>query len=217
MSDNPLISVIIPTYNEANTLPSALLSISSDAIAVEILVVDCGSSDDTAKLAEEAGAVFLVSPLRQRAAQMNMGTRTAKGDILLFLHADTCLPAGALEKVAESMENPRVAGGAFCRRFVHPSFFLKFTCLLADWRLRLFGWSFGDQGIFVRKSLFQEIGGFPEIDLFEDLEFSRHLAESGKVIALSPPVLSSGRRFGRNPFRRTIQDLILTWKYLRKT
>ena len=109
-----------------------------------------------------------------------------------------------------------MAGGAFFRRFNHPSLFLKFTCALADWRLRLFGWSLGVQGIFVKKSLFQQIGGFPEWDLFEDLEFSRRLVKFGKVVALGPPILTSGRRFGRNPIRRTIEDLILTWKYLIK-
>ncbi len=207
----------MPTHNEAASLPHALSSLSGENVKVEILVVDGGSSDQTQNLASEAGARLLISPLRQRAAQMNMGARAACGEILLFLHADTRLPAHALEKIHSCMAKTETVGGAFCRRFDHPSLFLKLTCLLADLRLRLFGWSFGDQGIFVRKSIFEELGGFPEIELFEDLEFSRRLAQRGNTAILSPPILTSGRRFGRNPVRKTLQDLILTWKYLRKS
>ncbi len=209
--------MIIPTFNEADSLPDTLRSISSEANEVEILVVDCGSADETAKLVEKAGAVFLSSSVCQRAAQMNLGARAAHGEILLFLHADTPLPARALENIISHMAKADVAGGAFCRRFDHPSLFLKFTCLLADWRLRWFGWSLGDQGIFVRKFVFEEIGGFPEIDIFEDLEFSRRLAKKGKTAALSPAILTSGRRFGQNPVRKTFQDIMLTWKYLNGT
>ena len=215
MPENFSISIIMPTLNEAASLPHALGSLSDENVTVEILVVDGGSSDQTQNLAKEAGARLLISPLRQRAAQMNMGAHAARGEILFFLHADTRLPANALEKINACMAKPETVGGAFCRRFDHISLFLKFTCLLADLRLRWFGWSFGDQGIFVRKSIFEEMGGFPEIDLLEDMSFSRRLAQRGKTAILNPPILTSGRRFGRNPIRKTFQDILLTWKYLK--
>ncbi len=217
MPETLSISIVIPTYNESASLPDTLHCLSRAAAPLEIIVVDAGSSDQTRSLAEEAGARVLDSPVRQRAAQMNLGASAAKGDILLFLHADTCLPCNALDSISTCMSQLEFAGGAFFRRFDHPSLFLKFTCLLADWRLRLFGWSLGDQGVFVKKTRFQKIGGFPEWDIFEDLEFSRRLVKSGKAAALGPPIITSGRRFGDNPIRRTIKDLILTWKYLRKS
>ena len=209
-----MISVIIPTFNEEELLTATLQCIDANKKPREIIVVDAGSDDDTVKIAEKAGARILHSPLRQRAAQMNCGVKEAKGNFLLFLHADTCIPDNAIDCVEQALKDNKVVGGAFTRRFDHPSLFLKLTCRLADTRSRLFGWHFGDQGIFVKRSIFDIVGGFPERNNLEDLDFSRRLKHQGKVVTLNPPLLSSGRRFGQFPVRRTFNDFLIIFNYL---
>ena len=209
-----MISVIIPTFNEEELLTATLQCIDANKKPREIIVVDAGSDDDTVKIAEKAGARVLHLPLRQRAAQMNCGVKEAKGNFLLFLHADTCIPDNAIDCVEQALTDNKVVGGAFIRRFDHPSLFLKLTCRLADTRSRLFGWHFGDQGIFVKRSIFDKTGGFSERNYLEDIDFSRRLKHYGKVVTLNLPLLSSGRRFGRSPIRRAVKDLLITFNYL---
>ena len=168
-----MITVIIPTFNEEDLLAASLQSIAANNKSSEVIVVDGGSDDDTLKIAENAGARVIHSSLRQRAAQMNRGAREAAGDTFLFLHADTRIPDTAIDCIEKALSNLKVVGGAFKRRFDHPSLFLKATCRLADIRSQLFGWHFGDQGIFVKKSIFDKSGGFPEKNKMEDLDFSQ--------------------------------------------
>jgi len=209
-----MISVIIPTFNEEELLAATLQCIGANNNPCEVIVVDGGSKDATVKIAEKAGAHVIHSPVRQRAAQMNRGVKEAKSDTLLFLHADTCIPDNAIDSAEKALTDNQVVGGAFTRRFDHPSIFLKVTCQLADLRSRLFGWHFGDQGIFVKRCVFDKTGGFPERNNMEDLDFSRRLKHYGKVVTLNLPLLSSGRRFGRSPIRRTLKDLLITFNYL---
>ena len=213
MNNTPRISVIIPVLNEAELLPQTLKCVEANSLEKEILIVDAGSTDETVKFAKGNGRRLIESPVRQRASQMNLGAAQATSEILLFLHADTLLPEGALESIVSALRNPKIVGGAFNRRYCHPSVFLKVTCYLARTRSRFLGWNLGDQGVFVRKSAFQTIGGFPDRNLFEDLEFSRQLNKLGQTINLKPHVLSSGRRFGKHPIRRTVRDFILTCHY----
>ena len=209
-----MISVIIPTLNEAKLLPDTLQSLAANSSPMEVIVVDAESTDNTVSMASKNGAHVIHSPIRQRAGQMNLGATQAVGDIFLFLHADTLVAATALEAIECALENPDVAGGSFVRRYDHPSRFLKITCRLADWRSSLCGMFLGDQGIFARKDIFTRLGGFSDRDDFEDLDFSRRLARAGKVVTLRPPVISSGRRFGGRPVIRTFQDFLLTCRYL---
>jgi len=147
--------------------------------------------------------------------QMNLGASTAGGDTLLFLHADTQLAPGALRAIEVALEEPAVLGGGFARRYESPSLFLRLTCALAEARTRLSGWFLGDQAIFVRRATFTALGGFREWDIFEDLDFSRRVARSGRVVTLRPPVLSAARRFAaRGAVRTTWRDLGLTARYL---
>ncbi|HEY1583798.1 MAG TPA: TIGR04283 family arsenosugar biosynthesis glycosyltransferase [Chthoniobacterales bacterium] len=209
----PEISIIIPTANEARALPECLAQIAGGPN--EIIVVDALSEDGTAAIVEAAGAQLLTYPQRHRARQMNRGAAEARGRILLFLHADTTLPRGALERIAEALERPEVVGGAFRRRYRDPSLVLALTCRLADLRSRLFGWHLGDQALFVRRDIFEKLGGYRDIPIFEDLDFSRRLRAHGRTVTLAPPVRSSARRFARNgPLRTTGADLLLTAQYL---
>ncbi len=211
-----MISVVIPTWNEEANLARAIAAVRKNPVVQEIIVVDGGSSDRTQSIAEEMGAHLIVAPVRQRASQMNDGAKNANGEILLFLHADLVLPANGLERVGKSLERVEVVGGGFARRFDSPSLFLKATCAVAELRNRAVGWFFGDQAIFVRRSIFARLGGFRRWDPFEDLDFSRRLGRVGRMVTIRPPVLASARRFEREgPVVRTMRDFLLTLRYLR--
>lgn len=214
MDSAPLISIIIPALNEAANIGAAIRSARGATVPHEIIVVDARSTDDTVRIAEEEGGRVVSCAHRQRAAQMNLGANSALGSVLLFLHADTRLGAGAMSAIDDALRDPRVFGGAFARRYDSPSRFLAATCWLASLRNRLIGWHLGDQAIFVRAAVFQRCGAFPEVALFEDLAFSRKLARCGRVVTLVPPVLSSARRFAKGAALRTAQDFLLTCRYL---
>jgi rSAM/selenodomain-associated transferase 2 len=210
-----VISIIIPAFNEAEQLPGTLASIAAQGVALEIIVVDAHSTDATASISQGFGAHLLESGRRQRGAQMNAGARAAHGEVLLFLHADTRLAPGSLANLETALAQRIVLGGGFARRYDIPSPLLRGTCALAELRTRCFGWFLGDQAMFVRRSVFQQLGGFREWDSFEDLDFSRRLARAGRVVTLRPPVVSAARRFAtQGPLRTTWRDLCLTARYL---
>ena len=210
-----MISIIIPAANEAAQLPASFASLRAQAEPYEILVVDAQSTDATRAVAEEGGARVITSGQRQRAAQMNSGARATSGEFLLFLHADTLLAPGTLTKMVRAFRDPATLGGGFARRYDALSIFLRATCALAELRTRCCGWFLGDQAMFVRRSVFEELGGFREWDVFEDLDFSRRLARAGRVVTLRPPVISAGRRFAKSgAVRTTWSDLCLTARYL---
>jgi rSAM/selenodomain-associated transferase 2 len=213
-----MISVIIPTYNEAGDLTATLDSVARSKTIPEVIVVDAGSSDGTGDLARRRASCVLVSPRRQRACQMNLGARHAHGRALLFLHADTRLPTSALDRIESALLNDRVVGGGFARRYDSNSWFLRTTCLLAGLRTRMIGWFLGDQAIFVRRETFEKLEGFRDLELFEDLDFSMRMRQTGRVVTLPPPVISSSRRFiYRGPVLTTLLDAWLTCRYLTGT
>ncbi len=211
----PTISIIIPTLDEADSLGTTIAAARSDNISCEILVVDAGSSDTSVAIATAAGARVLKSRRRQRAHQLNLGAMHARGAVLLFLHADTLLPRDALPLIVRALENRECAGGAFARRYASASRLLRVTCFLALCRNQLIGWHLGDQAMFVRRTSFFQLGGFREVDRFEDLDFSRRLRRFGRSVTLRPAVTSSSRRFARSgPASRTFLDFLLTLRYL---
>jgi rSAM/selenodomain-associated transferase 2 len=212
----PTISVIVPVLNEAQRLREGLAFIGSQVGGVEVIVVDGGSRDESCAIATAADARLLHSPVRQRASQMNLGAREASGLILLFLHADTRLPAGWRETLLNTFARaPEIVGGAFRRRFDSGSRLLRMTCRLADWRGRRFGWFLGDQAMFVRRSVFEQLGGFASMQPFEDLEFSLRLTRAGRTKLLDARVTSSGRRFeSRGALGQTCCDFALTLGFL---
>jgi hypothetical protein len=146
---------------------------------------------------------------------MNLGARHAQGRILLFLHADTRLRTSALDQIESVLTKDRIVGGGFARRYDSNSWFLRMTCLLAGLRTRSTGWFLGDQAIFVRGDVFEKLGGFRDLELFEDFDFSIRVAQMGQVVTLSPPVISSSRRFKRRgEALTTLSDVWLTCRYL---
>jgi cellulose synthase/poly-beta-1,6-N-acetylglucosamine synthase-like glycosyltransferase len=146
---------------------------------------------------------------------MNYGAAAARGRVLLFLHADTLLPPGALVRLLAATDRSGVVGGAFSRRYCSFSVVLAVTTRLASLRNRLLGWHLGDQALFVRREVFEKLGGYRDLAVFEDLDFSRRLRRFGKTVTLTPPVYSSARRFAQlGPLRTTWHDLKLTFRYL---
>ncbi|MEE9235025.1 MAG: hypothetical protein V3U28_06285, partial [Candidatus Acidoferrales bacterium] len=161
------------------------------------------------------GARVVACPRRARALQMNQGAAVARGDVLIFLHADVRLGQSAYAAMCEVLTDLEVIGGGFRRRFDSASIVLDLGCRLADVRGRWFHIFLGDQAIFVRREVFQSLGGFPEILLFEDLAFSRRLARVGKMRLVEKPVLASSRRFDREGnLLRLCRNLWLAARYL---
>jgi rSAM/selenodomain-associated transferase 2 len=215
MEQSPLISVIIPAVNEAAALPATIARLRTQSVTHEIILSIGPSYDGTASIAKDHGAIVVQCDYRHRARQMNAGAAVARGNIFLFLHADTLVPSGAFENIVYALSDAGIKGGAFTRRYDARSRFLRFTCFLADWRGKNFGIFLGDQAIFVRRKIFEVLDGFKEIDIFEDFDLSRRLRRAGKTAMLRPPVLSAARRFDqRGPLMTTCRDLAITCQYL---
>lgn len=213
-----MVSIVIPTLNEAASLSDTLACINSNRVPHEVVVVDGGSSDATVRIAEAAKCRVLRTAEPHRARQMNIGAATAQGVVLFFLHADTLIPSEGLGAIEVALKDERIVGGGFRRRYLNPSLFLRFTCAMADWRSRWLGWHFGDQGIFIRRTAFEALSGFRELAVFEDLDLCRRMKTLGRVVGLKPQVLSSARRFARRgAISTTLADFWLTCRYLAGT
>lgn len=205
------LSIIIPVLNEAVHIADALTTLAPlRSRGVEVIVVDGGSSDDTASHAAVL-ADKVVSATRGRAAQMNAGAEKADGDVLLFLHADTILPPDADRLIADALRFiPAPRGNASPRwgRFdviiegQHPM--LRVIAAMMNWRSRLTGIATGDQGIFVERAAFVALGGFPKQPLMEDIEFCRRAKHFGRPACLWAKVVTSGRRWEKHGVWRTI-------------
>jgi rSAM/selenodomain-associated transferase 2 len=192
-----LISVVIPALNEASQIGACLEQFQALLGDWELIVVDGGSGDATVALAQQLGARVLQST-GGRGPQLNAGAAAATGDILLFLHADARLPLGASGLILRGLKGRGVAGGCF--RVHHaPDRWLgtwKARLLVfADLRSRYTRHPYGDQGLFLLKSVFLELGGYPPVPLMEDLAFSRKLAGRGRIVTLRPALTLSARRF----------------------
>ena len=195
------ISVIIPAFDEENSIALSLAS-TGDRLDIQRIVVDGGSSDRTVELARACGAEVLRSP-KGRAKQMNRGAEAATGKVLIFLHADTRLPSGFDDHVRRLLAGPGVSAGAFRLRLDAP--FLRFRIIegLANWRSRSMEMPYGDQAIFVKASLFREVGGFPDVPVMEDVELIRHLRKKGRIAIADVPAVTSARRWMAHGFCQT--------------
>lgn len=198
-----MISVIVPALNEQARVADLLGALRLHAVS-EVLLVDGGSADRTVEIAATFPEIRLLHAERGRARQMNAGASVARGEILLFLHADATLPPDATLLIARATADPSVVFGAFKLRTVRDDGSSPAWLRIADLRSRYSGLPYGDQAIFVRRSAFFAVGGFPDQPLMEDLELSRRLRRVGRFARLDAEVLASGRRWERHPLRTTL-------------
>ena len=202
------LSIIIPVFNEAGNIAASLNQLQAyRQQGHEVIVVDGGSQDNTFDC-----AVGLVDKLLMskpgRALQMNIGAEQAQGDVLLFLHADTRLPKDADKLIADVITNGRTWG----RFNVHLSgqhFFFRIIESMMNLRSCITGIATGDQAIFVKRSIFEQIGAYPEIKLMEDIELSKKLKSFGKPACIKQRVITSSRKWESNGIIRTV---LLMWR-----
>ncbi len=206
------ISVIIPALNEAENILGSLDSIQRQQGEFEIIVVDGCSSDGTADVARRYAKV-IQSKERGRAIQMNAGALRACGEVLVFLHADSRLPQNGLSMLRSAFSDPRIIGGTFTLRFDSRKFLLRLIAFFTRFRFRFF--HYGDQGIFVRRNIFEELGGFKQLPIMEDISFLQRLRRRGRVTLIQQPVTTSARRFLQNGIiRQQLLDILLVVLYL---
>ena len=204
-----MLSIIIPVYNEARALPIALDALQRQRGEFEVVVVDGGSTDGTAAVALAFPHVRLIEAAKGRASQMNAGARIARGEWLLFLHADTRLPDDALARVAALAGDPRCEAGAFRHRFSQRHWLLRLISLGHNLRCRVTRVFFGDQAIFARAATFERVGGFPEVPMLEDVMFCDRLRRVTRPVMLDAFVHTDARRFLEFGIVRT------TWRAFR--
>lgn len=202
---SPTISVVIPTLNEAGHLAAAIEGLREAGLTGEIVVADGGSGDGTREWLASQRAVRAMGSERGRGVQQNAGAAASRGDVLLFLHADCRLPADAGAKIALLMRRAGIAGGAFPIRFAEAGpRLLRMVAWGINLRTRWFRSVTGDQAIFVRRSVFQTLGGFREWPLFEDIDLVRRLKREGRFVILSSPVTILARRYLTFGIARTV-------------
>lgn len=197
------LSIIIPALNEEKIIARTIefLKKNSDSRLVEIIVVDGKSNDRTAEFSEKAGAKLVVCPVRSRAAQMNFGAKTALGDVLYFVHADTLPPEIFLDEIEKAV-GTGLKMGCFRYRFDSKSWLLKFN---AWWvRFPMFWCQGGDKTFFIEKTTFLELGGYDErFVIMEEYEFLRRIIKKfGRVKTLDKYALVSARKYEQNSWLR---------------
>ncbi|MDF0645145.1 MAG: TIGR04283 family arsenosugar biosynthesis glycosyltransferase [Nitrospira sp.] len=217
-----MVSVIVPAYNEEAALPHTLEALLRQEGAYEVILVDGGSSDRTRTIAESFGFIdaaghahhpsesspasggrsvenplphrILTAP-KGRASQMNAGAVAARGEWLLFLHADTVLPHGAIRRLNAMQSESTIQAGGFMHRFSGSDWRLKLISFLDNVRCRCSRVVYGDQALFVRRTLFERMGGFPDQPILEDVAFCERLITVTLPVLLSPPVVTDARKF----------------------
>lgn len=205
-----VISIIIPALNEERYIGQILKHLSTLEGNFEVIVVDGGSNDRTCKIVQQYVNAKFFSSERGRAAQMNTGALNAQGDGLLFLHADTFLPPDAYMRIVEHFSNPDYIGGSFMLTFDEKHILLKFYTWCSRWSAEFF--TYGDHAIFVKKEVFEKIGGYKQLPFMEDVEIQKRLRQTGKFKKLKCAVLTSARRFEKvGVIKQLVMDMLLVF------
>jgi rSAM/selenodomain-associated transferase 2 len=231
-----MVSVVMPAYNEEEALPHTLDALLQEQGTYEVILVDGGSSDRTRAIAESFGFIDsaggcdrlplisfssykkqspncvsrrVLTAAKGRASQMNAGAKEAKGEWLLFLHADTILPRGAIRRLNEMQSDPAIQAGGFMHQFSGSDWRLTFISFLDNYRCRCSRVIYGDQALFVRRALFERIGGFPDQPILEDVAFCERLFEMTTPVLLSPPVVTDARKFVKMGIWRSFVRVLL--------
>lgn len=199
-------AVVVPVLNERPNLPACIASVRRGVPGARIIITDGGSSDGSIEWVRSQADLHLVAAPRGKGPQLNAGAAAAPdAEVLVFLHADSELPSDAGEQIHSALTSLETAGGCFFVRFVERK---PFSLHLLAWgmnvRAVLLHRSFGDQALFVRRSIFDRMGGFPDWPLFEDYELVRRMKRHGRFAVLFSPVVLSSRRFLRHGVWRTV-------------
>jgi rSAM/selenodomain-associated transferase 2 len=195
-----MISIITPVFNEEKNIKSFISNLGYLDGDFELIMVDGGSSDRTVEKVQKCIDSFnhkllLLRSERGRAIQMNKGAKMAHGDILLFLHVDCVLEKDALTIIEKVTHDNNIAGGGFKQAFSNPDFFLKFQSDIGNIRAGLNQIFFGDYGIFLKKKVFQKIGGYDDIPFLEDVEICRKAKRLGRLLQVDRKIVTSPRRY----------------------
>ena len=208
------VSIIIPTLNEEDVITKCL-----DAVVnipgVELIVSDGGSTDRTVEIINRYEGVKVVSSKKGRSIQLNTGASVARGNILLFLHADCVLSRETILSFLQHVKKGPIVGGAFKIKLLSDKFPYRLIEMGINLRSKIFKLPYGDQGLFVKKSVFEELGGFREMNSCEDLDFIWRLKKHGEITILNEEICSSARRWEKNGILRTsLRNQALLASYL---
>jgi rSAM/selenodomain-associated transferase 2 len=209
------LSIVVPVLNEAQRIDGQLRRLTALPGVTDVVVADGGSTDGTAARALAVPGVRVVTAPRGRGPQMNAGARAALGDVIWFVHADVVVPDDGPALIADTLRDPAVVAGAFHVR-TGPDGMTGWPSRLlwiADLRSRYSRLPYGDQALFVRREVFEAIGGFAAVPLFEDLDLSRRLRRAGTLRVLPALVHASGRRFMMRPVASALQMILLPLLY----
>jgi len=191
-----MISVVIPFLDEERALPSTLAALFATPPDCEVIAVDAGSTDRSREVLARFPQVRVIDAARGRAQQMNAGARIARGELLLFLHADTLLPPDALARLSAGLAEPAFQWGGFRHAFSAADWRLRCVSFLHNMRCRMTRVFYGDQAMFVRRALFWQAGGFPA-GRMEDIALSERLLERAPPTLLDLAVTTDSRKFVR--------------------
>jgi rSAM/selenodomain-associated transferase 2 len=214
------ISLIIPVFNEASIVENYLSKIPMRS-DVEVIIVDGQSGDETVALCEKMPLKYkpkiIISPLKGRANQLNFGASLAMGEILFFLHLDSQLPLDYFTQIEELLSRPQAIAGAFSLAIDAPQIHFRWLEKLVNWRSRYFSLPYGDQGLFLKTSVFKMMGGFVPMPIMEDYEFVQRLKKQGTIYISQASVLTSGRRWQKLGILKTtlINQGIILGYYLK--
>lgn len=196
------ISVVVPIFNEESTILDTLNILDGLEGDKEIVLVDGGSTDKTVDLI--GNRAKLVKSPKGRAKQMNHGSAVTTGEAILFLHCDSKVEKSVLKGISKALIDTKVVGGGCKLEIDDPRLIFKIIAFGSNLRPKMSGIFFGDQGIFVRREVFDKIGGFPDIELMEEWEFCRKLKRVGKLVQISERIFTSARRWHKNGIWKTI-------------
>jgi rSAM/selenodomain-associated transferase 2 len=213
VSGQPAVSIVVPVLDEAARLPGLLERLHRDLPGCEVVVVDGGSTDGSAALVTPPAR--LVASPRGRGRQLNAGAAASTGDVLWFHHADTRVEPAALGQLHAALADPDVVGGGLTLRFDRRTPALAWVAATSTARAKRLHQVFGDQAMFVRRDVFERLGGFPDLPLMEDFEFTRRLARVGRLAVLPATSTASARRFEEHGTLRLLAFMqVLKLRYL---
>jgi rSAM/selenodomain-associated transferase 2 len=208
------ISIIVPVLNESALIRAFLRQLRAIAPAAEVIVVDGGSDDGTPELSSSL-ADYVLRSSRGRARQMNAGASVARGEVFWFLHADSLIPANALDEIEQVLQEGSSAGGCFRLRLPGREWIYRVSDTLGNLGVHVFGFALGDHGIFCRRQAFESAGQFPEVPLMEDAQFYRALRQQGEMTQVRSSITGNPRRYEElGPYRTTSYYLLILALYV---